>query len=178
MKHQLDNETGEDNNNCEKWVRNAAMTNFGPIIHTVYQKAPDNKVLLAAIASTCDKFYDLEVLKNEKFKGDIADSFMTNDDTERIKEMWAYHLPCVLLVNMKRDYWKSLKPIYLEIYTDISIKVRKSLVASLYEVAKIHLDEPFVIQIATQFVQTDVEELKNRLTTDLVKIIKLFQIDK
>jgi len=23
---------------------------------------------------------------------------MTDDDTEKIKEMWAYHLPCVLLI--------------------------------------------------------------------------------
>jgi len=75
------------------------MTNFGPIIHAVYLKAQDNKSLLSAIAQTCDLFYDLDVLKNEKLKGDIADSFMTNDDTEKIKEMWAYHLPCVLLVN-------------------------------------------------------------------------------
>jgi hypothetical protein len=134
-----------DSTNGEKWVRNAAMTNFGPIIHAVYLKAPDNKVLLGAITQTCNQFYDLELLKSEKMKSDIADSFMTNDDTERIKEMWAYHLPCVLLVNQKTDYWQRLKQIYLEIYTDISIKVRKSLVASLYEVAKIHLDEPFVI---------------------------------
>ena len=47
------------------------------------------------------------------------------------------------------NYWQRLKLIYLEIYTDISIKVRKSLVASLYEVAQIHLDEPFVVQIAS-----------------------------
>ena len=70
---------------------------------------------------------------------------MTNDDTEKIKEMWAYHLPCVLLVNQQANYWQRLKPIYLEIFSDISIKVKKSLVSSLYEVCKLHLDEPFVV---------------------------------
>jgi len=134
-----------DSNNGEKWVRNAAMINFGPIIHAVYLKCPENKVILSLIAVTCDQFYDIDLLKNEKSKGDLADSFMTNDDTEKIKEMWAYHFPCVLLVNQKGDYWQRLKLIYLEIYTDISIKVKKSLVSSLYEVAKIHLDEPFVV---------------------------------
>jgi hypothetical protein len=37
-----------------------------------------------------------------------------------------------------------LKPIYQELYTDISSVVKKSLAASLIEVAKIHLDEPFM----------------------------------
>lgn len=97
------------------------------------------------ISETCDAFYDLDLLKQEKGKGDLTDSFMTNDDTEKIKEMWAYHLPCVLLINKKSDCWQRLKIIYLEIHTDISIKVKKSLVSSLLEVAKIHLDEPFIV---------------------------------
>lgn len=61
----------------------------------------------------CNSFYDLELLKTEKLvKGNAAeDSFMTDDDTEKIKEMWAYHMPCILLVH-KADYWQRLKPIY------------------------------------------------------------------
>lgn len=68
---------------------------------------------------------------------------MTDDDTEKIKEMWAYHLPCVLLVH-KAENWPKIKLIYQEIYTDISLNVRKSLASSILEVAKIHLDEPFL----------------------------------
>lgn len=99
---------------------------------------------------------------------------MNNDESEKIKEMWAYHLPCVLLVNQKVNYWSRLKPIYVEIYTDLSLKVKKSLVAGLYETCKIYLDEPFMHQIITYFVQSDIEEIRNALTLDLVKIIKLF----
>jgi hypothetical protein len=68
---------------------------------------------------------------------------MSDDDTEKIKEMWAFHLPCILLIQ-KSEYWSRLKPIYQELYTDISPVVKKSLAASLIEVAKIHLDEPFM----------------------------------
>ena len=75
---------------------------------------------------------------------DIAeDSFMTDDDTEKIKEMWAFHLPCVLLVQ-KAEYWSRLKPIYSEIYLDLSTTVKKSLASSFLEIAKLHLDEPFL----------------------------------
>ena len=48
---------------------------------------------------------------------------MPEDVIEKIKEMWAFHLPCVLLIH-KSDYWKRLKPIYQEIYTDISLNVK------------------------------------------------------
>jgi hypothetical protein len=43
----------------EKWVRNQAMQNFGPIIHAVYMKAPHNKLVMAKIADVCRSFYDL-----------------------------------------------------------------------------------------------------------------------
>jgi hypothetical protein len=70
---------------------------------------------------------------------------MNEDDTEKLKEMWAFHLPCILLIQ-KSDYWYTrLKPIYQEIYTDISLTIKKSLASSLLEVAKIHLDEKFMI---------------------------------
>ena len=75
---------------------------------------------------------------------------MSDDETEKIKEMWAFHLPCVLLIH-KSDYWKRLKPIYQEIYTDISLNVKKSLASSLIEIAKIHLDEPFMTQVLTSY---------------------------
>jgi hypothetical protein len=85
---------------------------------------------------------------------------MNNDDGEKIKEMWAYNLPCVLLVNQKQNYWPKIKQIYQEIYTDISIKVKLSLASSLYEVSKIHLDELFIVQVVTFFVQIDIEEIR------------------
>lgn len=84
--------------NSEKWVRNQAMQNFGQIIHAAWLKNPVK--LKDKITEVCNGFYDLEFLKNEKLVKlqQVEDSFMTDDDTEKIKEMWAFHLPCVLLV--------------------------------------------------------------------------------
>jgi len=37
----------------------------------------------------------------------------SQDDLDRIKEMWAFNMPCVLMVNGGAEYWrKSLKEIY------------------------------------------------------------------
>ena len=100
----------ESNTNSEKWVRNQAMQNFGQIIHAAHLKNSKNQ-LSAKITEVCNGFYDLEFLKSEKLANNAEDSFMTDDDTEKIKEMWAFHMPCVLLVQ-KADYWQRLKPIY------------------------------------------------------------------
>lgn len=53
--------------NSEKWVRNQAMQNFGPIIHAAYLKVttaqkPSTSVL-AKITEVCDSFYDLDLLQ-------------------------------------------------------------------------------------------------------------------
>jgi hypothetical protein len=58
----------------------------------------NNKLILQKITEVCNYFYDLELLNNEKMKKDSSDSFNIEDDAEKLKEMWAYHLPCVLLV--------------------------------------------------------------------------------
>ena len=68
---------------------------------------------------------------------------MSDDETEKIKEMWAYHMPCVLLVQ-KADYWPKLKHIYQDIFMDISVSIKKSLASSLLEVTKINMDEVFM----------------------------------
>jgi hypothetical protein len=68
---------------------------------------------------------------------------MSDDETEKIKEMWAYHMPCVLLVQ-KVDYWPKLKIIYQDIFMDISVTIKKSLASSLLEITKINMDEAFM----------------------------------
>ena len=61
----------------------------------------------------------------------------TQDEMDRVKEMWAFNLPCILMINGK-SYWKShAKSIYQVLYTDILLGVRKSLAASLIEIAKL-----------------------------------------
>jgi hypothetical protein len=52
--------------------------------------------------------------------------------------MWAFNMPCILLVNGGKKYWKSnLKEVYKGFYKDILLGVRKSLAASLIEIAKL-----------------------------------------
>ena len=43
MKKQTTENYQVDSANGEKWVRNAAMLNFGPIIHAIFLKSPENK---------------------------------------------------------------------------------------------------------------------------------------
>ena len=73
------------------------MQNFGQIVHACYLKN-DKKHLSAKINEVCRFFYDLEFLKAEKLNIQAEDSFMSDDESEKIKEMWAFHMPCVLLV--------------------------------------------------------------------------------
>ena len=62
----------------------------------------------------------------------------TQDEMDRVKEMWAFNLPCILKVNGGKAYWNStVKEIYKSLYKDILLNVRKSLAASLIEVAKL-----------------------------------------
>ena len=70
----------------------------------------------------------------------ISASFMNNsmDDLDKIKEMWAFNLPCLLLVNGGRPYWLlKLRNVYINFYKDILINVRKSLAAGLVDLAKL-----------------------------------------
>jgi hypothetical protein len=48
-----------------------------------------------------------------------------SDDIEVVKAMWAYNMPCVLLVNGAKDYWTArMQPIYAKLYKDELTPVR------------------------------------------------------
>ena len=100
-----------DQINSEKWVRNQAMQNFGPILHAVYLKSKTSHMqekISCKITEVCNGFYDLNLLNIER---QDQDSFSIEDDIVKIKEMWAYHLPCVLHIN-RAEYWNRLKLVY------------------------------------------------------------------
>ena len=60
------------------------------------------------------------------------------DEHDKLKEMWAFNMPCMLLVNEGRQFWNDIaRDIYKILYKDLLIKVRVSLSASLVEVAKL-----------------------------------------
>lgn len=90
--------------------------------------------------------------------------------------MWAYHLPCVLLIN-KSPYWQRLKPIYSEIYLEANLNIKKSLASSLLEIAKIHLDEPFMTQVLVSYTQSEAEEIRNKVVPNVLQFVKLVHPD-
>ena len=52
--------------------------------------------------------------------------------------MWAFNMPCLLLVNGGKKYWTShMKDIYKNLFKEILLGVRKSLAAGLIEIAKL-----------------------------------------
>lgn len=156
----------------EKWVRNQAMQNFGPTIHAVYKKAPHNKLVMAKIADVCRSFYDLQLLRQETAQH--KNSFSGDDDSDKIKEMWAYHLPCVLLI-LQKPFWPTLRPIYSFLLADSQLAVKKSLASSLLEVATLHLDEPFLVSVLTQFSQSEIEEVQSKVVPNLIRFIRLVE---
>jgi len=160
----------------EFWVRNQAMQYFGQIIHAVHLKnsvAPT--ALQSRIREVTDYFYDLALIKGHTTKEpEITESFMANEDsTDKLKEMWAFNLPCALLVN-SADYWPKIKPIYEEIYRDLQISIKRSLAASLIEVGKIHLDQDFLLEVIRHFLLSDLAEVNQKIVPNLIDFVKLY----
>ena len=107
----------------------------------------------------------------------------TQDEMDRVKEMWAFNLPCILMVNGGKAYWKShVKAIYKALYKDILLNVRKSLAASLIEVAKLidlkedaagSEDHLFMVEVANHLL-SDVDEVRFKLLPHLCEFVSLF----
>ena len=110
----------------------------------------------------------------------------TQDEMDRVKEMWAFNLPCLLMVNGGKAYWTAkVKPIYQELYKDILLNVRKSLAASLIEVAKLidlkddppdSADHLFMVEVANHLL-SDVDEVRLKLLPHLCEFVSLFPTD-
>jgi len=58
-----------------------------------------------------------------------------NDDVDKIKYYWAYHLPCALLINGGLTFWKThIKQIYEILYKDVLLNLRITLASSFKEI--------------------------------------------
>lgn len=118
-------------------------------------------------------FYDISQLWGAN-EPEITESFMANEDSaDKLKQMWAFNLPCTLLVN-SAHYWPKLKPIYEEIYRDLQICVKRSLAASLIEIGRIHLDEEFLLEVIKYYLACDLEEVKGKIVPNLVEFVRLY----
>lgn len=107
----------------------------------------------------------------------------SQDEIDKIKECWAFNFPCVLLVNGGKSYWNSrAKSVYKVLYKDVLLNVRRSLAASLVEIARLigfneELDEnddgTFMVEVANQFLSDSVE-IKQKLLPKLSEFVNLF----
>ena len=98
------------------------------------------------------------------------------DSVDKLKEMWAFNMPCVLLVN-GASYWSTIKPIYDTIYKDLQLCVKRSFAASLIDICKLHLDQDFMLEVVSYYLSSDLEELKQKITPNLVEFVSLYPPD-
>ena len=96
--------------------------------------------------------------------------------------MWAFNMPCLLLVNGGRPFWLAkAKQIYKLISKDILLSVRKSLAASLVEIARLldlkdeeaEEERSFLVDVANNLL-SDVDEVKLNLLPNICDFISLF----
>lgn len=112
-------------------------------------------------------------------------SSTTLDEFDKLKEMWAYNMPCLLLINSGRKFWtETARPVYVQLTEEILQKVRSSLAASLHEIAKLvdlradsaEEDRVFFIKVMNQLL-ADNEEVKMKLMPNLCDLLLLFPED-
>jgi hypothetical protein len=110
----------------------------------------------------------------------ICQSFMgnQNDDSDKIKQHWAFNLPCVLFVNRSESNWQRLKPIYVKLYRDVLLSVRKTLAASMSQVVKlVNMKDPdnqiFFLEVINHFLE-DIDDIKQRILPQICEFVSLY----
>lgn len=146
-----------------------------------------------AVLSASNAFFNLELLTGmmgassstnlDESKSKFGMSSNSQDEIDKIKECWAFNFPCVLLVNGGKTYWtQKAKAVYTVLYKDVLLSVRRSLAASLVEVARLigfnqDLDEnddgTFMVEVANQLLGDSVE-IKQKLLPNLSNFVNLF----
>lgn len=185
-----------------RWVKNQALIQFGPIVHQIFLKleqvpgegaATDSEVsqLKSLISQMCLSYYDLKLIFGDKDDLDSSlmeklddYSFMQNktDDVDKVKYYWAYNLPCALLVNGKSIFWFShIKNIYEMLYKDVLINLRTTIAASFKDVIEIlEIDKmekkeerQFFVTVLNHFLK-DSEEISAKVLPTICKLISKF----
>lgn len=139
-----------------RWVKNQALQQFGPIAHKIYLKAeqagPDSqkRAIKALVREMCETYYDMKLIFGSIEDKDLEDSFINrleeysfaqnqSDDIDKIRYYWAYNMPCAILVTESDPkFWlNNLKQIYEMLHKDVLINVRKAMAAGYKEVIKL-----------------------------------------
>lgn len=107
-------------------------------------------------------FYDTSLLGKDEMKDlDIEESLMEkvdefagkNEDVEKVKNQWAYNLPCALLVNGGQKYWLAhLKPIYKILLKDTPTEAKTALSAGFKELINLVSIEKLESKEERQFI--------------------------
>lgn len=189
-------------NDSNRWVKNQALIQFGPIVHQIYlkieaipesEKNVDSSVanLKELINKMCLTYYDMKMIFGGKddLDSSLMDklddySFMQNktDDVDKVKYYWAYNLPCALLVNGKSVFWfNHLKNIYELLYKDILINLRTTIAASFKEVIELldidkmdkQEDRQFFVDVLNHFLK-DSDEISTKVLPTICKLVSKF----
>jgi hypothetical protein len=117
----------------EKEVPQAIKTKIRAVTDTFYkQDRVENKD---------DENKEDEKKDESTVEDKLIQSFMNNsesDDIEVVKQMWAFNMPCIVLINGKREYWTSkISALFMTLMKDEMVSVRISLSAGLLEVTKL-----------------------------------------
>ena len=191
-------------NDANRWVKNQALIQFGPIVHQIFLKiesVPDGNKdgsvarLKELVNQMCLSYYDLKLIFGEKDDLDnslmekLDDySFMQNktDDVDKVKYYWAYNLPCALMVNGKSIFWFAhMKNIYEMLYKDVLINLRTTIASSFKEIIEIleidkmenQEDRQFFVTVLNHFLK-DSEEISSKVLPTICKLISKFPEDE
>ena len=125
-----------------------------------------------------------DTLDSKASEKKITMSSTALDEHDKLKEMWAFNLPCMLLVNNGRQFWtETARDIYKVLYKDVLIKIRVSLAASLIEIAKLinlkedsedaNEDRTLMVEVANHLL-SDEDAVRLKLIPNLCEFITHF----
>ena len=114
----------------------------------------------------------------------ISMSSTALDEHDKMKEMWAFNMPCMLLVNNGRLFWTdTARDVYKMLYKDVLIKIRVSLAASLIEIVKLinlkedteeaNEDRTLIVEVANHLL-SDEDQVRIKLLPNLCELISHF----
>ena len=189
-------------NDSNRWVKNQALIQFGPIVHNIFLKIDDKQPkayvskLKDLVNEMCLSYYDVKMIfpadsdLDESLANKLDEySFMQNknDDIDKIKYYWAYNLPCALLVNGGQRYWMDhMKNIYELLYKDILLNVRTTMAAgfkeviNLVEIEKMENpeDQQYFIAIINHYLKDSEEVVSQKVLPTMCTLVSKFPEEK
>ena len=173
-------------NDSNRWVKNQALIQFGPLINNLYEKKAN---LTDMIEKLCKIYYDMKLInpggtssENEsELDNDCSFMATKGDDLDKVKYYWAFNMPCALLVNQGTNFWKDhAKQFYELLYKDILLNVRTTMSSSFKEIIELlkieamnEEDRKFFVDVLNHYLK-DTVEIQAKVLPTLCKLISKF----